>query len=130
MFKIRGMRSWNLNAEDFEAMVEFYRDKLGVEESARQTIGGGEVVRLRAGDQGIGLFDATAGERPGIPHHTFTCEGPGDPEALRSELAARGIAVESVRMEREGSGYSVYIADPCGNRLELSVRPVQERPDG
>lgn len=122
MFKVVGIRSWNLNAEDLEAMVGFYRDKLGIQESARQTIGGAEVVRLRAGEQGIGLFDASGGPRPGIPHHTFSCEGPSDPEEMKAELASRGIAVESVRMEHDGRGYSVYVTDPCGNRLELSVR--------
>jgi predicted enzyme related to lactoylglutathione lyase len=124
MFKIVGMRSWNLNADDLEDMVAFYRDKLGVQESGRQTIAGANVVRLRAGEQGIGLFDASQGPRPGIPHHTFHCEGPSDPEEMKSELSARGITVESVRQEHDGRGYSVYVLDPSGNRLELSVRPA------
>ena len=34
MFKIVGMRSWNLNAEDLDAMVGFYRDKLGIQEGS------------------------------------------------------------------------------------------------
>jgi predicted enzyme related to lactoylglutathione lyase len=123
MFKILGMRSWNLNADDLEATVAFYRDKLGAQESGRQTIGGAAVVRLRVGEQGIGLFDSSEGPRPGIPHHTFNCEGPSDPEEMKQELATRGIDVESVRMEHDGKGYSVYVLDPCGNRLELSVRP-------
>ncbi len=124
MFKITGLRSWNLNANDLEAMVGFYRDKLGVDESGRQTIGGAEVVRLKAGEQGVGLFDSSEGPRPGIPHHTFSCEGPADPEEMTRELESRGIAVDSVRKEREGAGYSVYVVDPSGNRLELSVRPI------
>jgi catechol 2,3-dioxygenase-like lactoylglutathione lyase family enzyme len=123
MFKILGLRSWNLNADDFDAMTAFYRDKLGMEESGRQAIGGAQVVRLRAGTQGIGLFDSSEGARPGIPHHTFACEGPADPEAMRKELEARGIAVDSIRQGREGAGYSVYVVDPGGNRLELSVQP-------
>ena len=122
MFEISGLRSWNLNADDFEAMVDFYRDKLGIQESGRQTIAGAEVVRLRAGSQGIGLFDASGGPRPGIPHHTFNCSGPSDPDELTKEIESRGIAVESVRQGREGSGYSVYILDPCGNRIELAVQ--------
>ncbi len=122
MFKITGMRSWNLNADDLEQSLVFYRDKLGVEESGRQTIGGAAVARLRVGDQGIGLFDAAGGQRPGIPHHTFSCEGPADPEELKAELEALGIAVEAIRLERDGKGYSVYVIDPSGNRLELAVR--------
>jgi predicted enzyme related to lactoylglutathione lyase len=123
MFKITGLRSWNLNADDIEAMVGFYRDKLGVEESGRQMIGGAQVVRLRAGTQGVGLFDAGEGPRPGIPHHTFACEGPADPDEMTRELEAKGIAVDSIRKDREGAGYSVYVVDPSGNRLELSVQP-------
>ena len=63
MFEISGLRSWNLNADDFEAMVNFYRDKLGIQESGRQTIAGAEVVRLRAGSQGIGLARKKGHER-------------------------------------------------------------------
>jgi predicted enzyme related to lactoylglutathione lyase len=103
-------------------MLSFYKDKLGIEESGRQSIGGVEVVRLRAGTQGIGLFDASAGPRPGIPHHTFTCEGPADPEQMTRELEGKGIAVDSIRKDRDGVGYSVYVVDPSGNRLELSVQ--------
>ena len=122
MFKITGMRSWNLNADDFESMVEFYRDKLGAEETARQTIAGAAVARFRIGSHGLGLFDASEGPRPGVPHHTFNCEGPAEPEAMCAELKARGISVDSVRKENDGRGYSVYVIDPSGNRLELSVR--------
>ncbi|HEX5368785.1 MAG TPA: VOC family protein, partial [Dehalococcoidia bacterium] len=107
MFKVIGMRSWNLNADDLEEMAAFYRDKLGVQESGRQTISGANVIRLRAGEQGIGLFDASQGARPGIPHHTFNCEGPADPEDLKKELSALDIIVESVRQEHDGRGYSV-----------------------
>ena len=91
MFQITGMRSWNLNADDFEAMVNFYRDKLGLQESGRQTIAGAAVVRLRAGSQGIGLFDASNGLRPGIPHHTLNCDGPSDADEMTRELESRGI---------------------------------------
>jgi predicted enzyme related to lactoylglutathione lyase len=121
MFKVTGLRSWNLNADDLDAMVSFYGEKLGIAESSRQTIAGAQVVRLKAGPQGIGLFDASEGARPGIPHHTFNCEGPADPEEMTKDLASRGITVESIRREREGTGYSVYVVDPSGNRLELAV---------
>ena len=124
MFKITGLRSWNFNAEDLDATLSFYRDGLGIEESGHQNIGGAAVVRLRAGSQGVGLFDASAGPRPGIPHHTFSCEGPRDAEELTRELEERGIPVESVRRQGEGPGYSVYVLDPGGNRLELSVTPA------
>jgi catechol 2,3-dioxygenase-like lactoylglutathione lyase family enzyme len=124
MFKAVSLRSWNLNTPDLEATVRFYRDVLGAEEGSRQTIGGGAVARLRLGDQGIGLFDAAAGDRPGVPHHTFAGEGPATADELIKALESRGIAVDGVRMHGSGPGYSVYVNDPAGNRLELSVDPA------
>ena len=122
MFRINGIRSWNLNAASLDDMVQFY-EKLGAEVTNRQTIAGAAVARLRLGTTGVGLFDASAGDRPGVPHHTFTCDGPANPEELARELAGHGIEVESVRREGESARYSVYITDPSGNRLELSVTP-------
>ena len=57
---------------------------------------------------------------PGVPHHTFDIEGPGDPKELIKELEAKGIKVDDLRLHGEGPGYSVYVIDPSGNRLELS----------
>ena len=123
MYRITGLRSWNLNAVNLDESVHFYTT-LGAIESGRQTLGGAAVVRLKAGDQGIGLFDASDAPRPGIPHHTFNCEGPADPEELSRELAATGIKVDAVRRDREGPNYSVYVNDPSGNRVELAVTPA------
>ncbi len=123
MFRITGLRSWNLNADNLDESVAFYAS-LGAVESGRQTIAGANVVRLKAGAQGIGLFDASEGPRPGIPHHTFSCEGSADPDELSRELAAVGITVDSVRRDREGPNYSVYVNDPSGNRIELAVTPT------
>ena len=66
--------------------------------------------------------DASGGERPGVPHHTVGIEGPDDPEELKREIEAKGIAVDHIRMhgEREPGGYSLYVEDPSGNRIELS----------
>ena len=30
-YQVTGLRAWNINAEDFEAMVRFYRDVLGAD---------------------------------------------------------------------------------------------------
>lgn len=124
MFKASGFRSWNLNARDLEEMVGFYCKVLGAQEGQRQAIGGAAVARLRLGEQGIGLFDASGGERPGVPHHTFNGTGPADPDELVKELEASGVKVDGVRREGESGRYSVYVYDPSGNRLELSVTPA------
>ena len=123
-YKVTGLRSWNINAEDFEAMVRFYRDGLGAKETRRHQVAGATVERLTLGSTGLGLFDAKDGPRPGVPHHTFDFEGPRDPKAMVQELEAKGIKVENVRMHGDGPGYSVYVYDPCGNRIELSTDPA------
>ena len=122
MFKITGIRSWNFNADDLDKSVEFYRT-LGAEETGRQNVGGAGVARLRFGTQGIGLFDGADGPRPGVPHHTFNVEGPADPDELTKELEGLGITVDNLR-KGQGAGYSLYVVDPSGNRLELAVSPA------
>lgn len=118
--KVLRMRSWNFNAENLDQMTRFYQDALGAEVRAQQTLGGVKVVRLRAGETGFGLFDTAEKRFPGVPHHTFDIEGPGDPKELIKELEAKGIKVDDMRLHGEGPGYSVYVVDPSGNRLELS----------
>ena len=123
-YKVTGLRSWNINAEDFESMVRFYRNVLGAEETSHQQVAGANVMRLKLGSTGLGLFDAQHGPRPGVPHHTFDFEGPREPAAMVQELEAQGIKVENIRMHGNGPGYSVYVYDPCGNRIELSTDPT------
>ena len=121
MLKVKGLRSWNLNPDDLEKTVQFYRDVLGAEEAQRHTVAGAAVARLRLGASGIGLFDGADGPRPGVPHHTFDFEGPSDSETVVRELEAMGVKVDMVRRHGEGPGYSVYINNPSGNRIELST---------
>ena len=120
MVKAKTVRSWNLNATNLEESVKFYRDLLGADEGNRHQVGGVDVVRLKLGDFGIGLFDASGGNRPGVPHHTISIDGPDDPEDLKRELEGKGLAVDHIRAHGD-SGYSLYVNDPSGNRIELSV---------
>ena len=120
MYKITGVRSWNLNADNLDETVRFYRELLGGEERVRHTVAGANVVRMRVEDFGLGLFDGSDGPRPGVPHHTFEIEGPEDPQELVREIEAKGFKSEDVRQHRDGQGYSVYVTDPSGNRIELS----------
>jgi predicted enzyme related to lactoylglutathione lyase len=118
--KVLRMRSWNFHAENLDAMTHFYQLALGAELRTQQTLAGVKVNRLRAGETGLGLFDASEKRAPQVPHHTFEIDGPSDPKELIKELEAKGIQVDETRIHGEGPGYSVYITDPCGNRLELS----------
>jgi len=118
--KVLRMRSWNFQAENLDQMARFYQEALGAEITAQQTIAGVKVFRLRAGETGLGLFDAAEKRAPGVPHHTFDIEGPSDPQELIKELKAKGIRTDGMRVHGAGPGYSVYVIDPSGNRLELS----------
>jgi len=118
--KVLRMRSWNLHADNLDEMTRFYQAALGAEVKAQQTIAGVKVVRLQAGETGVGLFDAAEKHAPGVPHHTFDIEGPTDGLELIKELEAKGIKTDGMRLHGQGPGYSVYIIDPSGNRLELS----------
>jgi predicted enzyme related to lactoylglutathione lyase len=123
MIKAKSIRSWNLNAEKFDEMVRFYGEVLGAEESQRHQVAGVDVARLRLGTTGLGLFDATEGPRPGVPHHTVELEWVEDSAALTRELEGRGAKVENLRRHGDGPGYSLYVTDPDGNHLELSTDP-------
>ena len=119
--KAQTLRSWNLNASNLAESVEFYRDLLGAEVRNEHQVQGVDVVRLDLGGFGLGLFDASGGERPGVPHHTVDIEGPDDSEQLKREIEAKGITVDHIRIHGgEGGGYSLYVDDPSGNRIELS----------
>lgn len=121
MSEILGLRSWNFHADNLDSMIKFYQEALGAEVRATQTISGIKVVRLRLGDTGIGLFDASKDRLAGVPHHTFEIQGPSDPNELVKELEAKGAKVVELRRHGNGPGYSVYVNDPSGNRLELAV---------
>ena len=114
------VRSWNFDAPDFDETVAFYRDKLGATVRTEHQVRGVDVVRLDLGGFNIGVFDASKGANGGVPHHTIDIDGPDDPEKLKRELESKGLAVEGPRMHREPGGYSLYVDDPAGNRLELS----------
>jgi predicted enzyme related to lactoylglutathione lyase len=123
MFKVKSMRSWNVNADNLDEMVRFYRDIVGGEEGRTVTIGGVTVAHVQMGNITLGLFDASEGPRPGVPHHTFDIEWPGDAETVQKQLEAQGVTVDGMRVHRDGPGYSLYFNDPSGNRVELSTDP-------
>jgi predicted enzyme related to lactoylglutathione lyase len=120
LMKILRMRSWNFHAEDFNAMSRFYHEGLGLEIRKTHSVAGVKVIRLGAGDTGLGLFDAAEKRAPRVPHHTFDIEGPDDPNELARELETKGLKVDDIRLHDGSRGYSVYVIDPGGNRLELS----------
>ena len=67
MFKVKSIRSWNVNADSLDEMVRFYRDFVGGEDGRNATIGGVTVAHVKLGDLTLGMFDASEGPRPGVP---------------------------------------------------------------
>ena len=115
--------SLNINAADFDATVKFYQDVLNAQVNVRHEVGGVAVARLGLGGVSIGLFDASQGDRPGVPHHTFVLEWNEDMDSVIRVLEERGVKIEGTRQHGNGPGYSVYVNDPSGNRNELSTDP-------
>jgi catechol 2,3-dioxygenase-like lactoylglutathione lyase family enzyme len=128
MLRVEGLRSVNWNAPDPAAAERFYLEVLGGTVRDRPVINGVEVVHITLGDVTIGVFDASAGPRPGVPHHTLRMAWPAESAAAVAELGAAGVAVEGTRVHGAGPGFSVYVQDPIGNRLELSWDPPGGRP--
>ena len=120
MSKLTQFRSWNFNAEDLEKTVTFYQEVLGATVRKKHVVAGVDVVRLNLGGAVLGVFDASRDRHPRVPHHTFEIDARGEPEDFVKEIEARGAKVSEIR-RHDGGGYSVYVIDPSGNRLELST---------
>ncbi len=123
MLKAEGMGSVNWNAPDLPAAERFYTEVLGGTVTTRHQVRGADVVRVRVGSVGIGLFDASHGPVSGVPHHTFRMGWLGGEPQARSALEVAGARVAAQRAHGDGPGFSLYVTDPVGNYLELSWDP-------
>ncbi|WP_216593488.1 VOC family protein [Paracoccus sanguinis] len=122
--RVRALDHLVLTVADIEATVAFY-EALGM---TRVRFGEGRVA-LAFGDQKINLHPAgaeiaphAAHPRPGSADLCFLVEG--DVADLSAHLAAAGLAVELGPVPRTGAQgplTSVYLRDPDGNLVELSV---------
>lgn len=121
MSELTQFRSWNFNADDLDKTVSFYQDVLGATVRKKHKVAGVDVVRLNLGGAVLGVFDASKDRHPRVPHHTFEIDVRGEPEDFVKEIEARGAQVSEIRRHDDGKGYSVYVIDPSGNRLELST---------
>jgi predicted enzyme related to lactoylglutathione lyase len=123
MIRSDGIQSVNWNAPDPAAAERFYTEVLDGKVTTRHQVRGVDVVRIRVGSTGIGLFDASRGPAQGVPHHTFRMAWVSDEGQARSGLEAAGARVVNSRAHGDGPGYSLYVTDPIGNYLELSFDP-------
>ncbi len=114
-----------LTVRDVEASAAFYARVLGME---RVTFGEGRLA-LRFGRHKINLHPAARPFEPkaarAVPGSADVCLiAEGDIEAVIAHLAAEGVATEQGPVARTGACgpiTSVYIRDPDGNLIEISV---------
>jgi predicted enzyme related to lactoylglutathione lyase len=123
MVQVEGIHAINWNAPDPRAAERFYTEVLGGKVTVRHQVRGVDVVRVRVGNTGIGIFDASGGPASGVPHHTFRMGWVADQQEATAALERAGARVSSSRLHGEGPGYSLYVTDPIGNYLELSYDP-------
>jgi glyoxylase I family protein len=123
-----------LRVVDLDRMLRFYCEALGCPLEKRQDDIG--LIQLRAGRSLIdlvpleGKLGKAGGAAPGkegrnLDHFCLRVD-PFDEAAIRAQLAAHGVeggAVES-RYGTQGTGPSIYVADPEGNVVELKGPPA------
>lgn len=122
-----------LRVVDLDRMLAFYCDALGCTIERRQDDIG--LVQLRAGRSLIDLvpLDGKLGreggsapdpQRRNLDHFCLRVD-PFDEPAIRAYLRAQGVQAGPVeqRYGADGTGPSIYLADPEGNTVELKGPP-------
>jgi catechol 2,3-dioxygenase-like lactoylglutathione lyase family enzyme len=119
-----------LSVADIDATASFYRDVLGMEVVEFPVADGTRRKALRFGAQKIDLHTAAA---PFKPHAANPTPGSADLCLLtktpladwQSHLHAAGIAIEAGPIARTGATgplMSIYLRDPDGNLIEVSIQ--------
>ena len=121
---MRAIHHLALGAADVDALARFYRDHLGLTETARHEDEGGlRSIWLDLGGAILMIERATSTREPppgGQPTGLFLLALETSPEertALEARLAAAGHPRE------EATAYTSYFRDPEGNRFAISHYP-------
>jgi predicted enzyme related to lactoylglutathione lyase len=117
------MRAVNWNAPDPAATEQFYTRLFGGQVVVRNQVRGHDVTRVKIGDVIIGIFDASNGPCSGVPHHTLRMAWPAEQDSIVKQLEDAGVPVQGTRVHNNEVGFSIFVNDPIGNRLELSWDP-------
>ena len=111
-----------IRVRDLDAALAFYRDALGLAETARPRPGS---IWLALGDATL-MLEETSGTRepepfettrPGL-HAIALAVDASERDAWEARLAARGIVVH------HRTAHTLYLRDPEGNRVALSHHPL------
>lgn len=128
MISIQNIDHVVFRVRDLDRAARFYRDVLGAQFEQHQAHV--DLYQLRIGTSLIdlvpvdGVIGRMGGPAPGpdghnVDHVCFRVL-PWDEAATIAHLAAHGIAAEvASRYGADGTGPSIYLTDPDGNRLEL-----------
>lgn len=118
-----------LTVADLEAAVAFYNNVLGMSTEIFQSADGTLRTALRFGDQKINLhvrgaeFEPKASHpAPGSADLCFLTQGPL--EGWQRHLSDHNITIEQGPVKRTGATgpiLSLYVRDPDGNLIEISV---------
>jgi glyoxylase I family protein len=114
--------SVNTNSTSLDAMIDFYRDVLGLADVTRPEIPGIPGHWHAVGDQQLHLVGAPPRGTPidSTGHHY--CVAVADLDAAVAELEARGI--EFQRAVQGPGTVQIWIIDPAGNTIELQQDPA------
>ena len=126
---IRAIDHVVLRVRDIEAMARFYCDVLGADFVAYRAEFGMTHLRVGSGMIDLVAVDGPLGRKggaaPGVEarnlDHLCLRVEPFDQAAIVAHLEARGVKVGEIheRFGAEGTGVSIYLADPEGNAVEL-----------
>jgi len=115
-----------LRCRNQERTLDFYTRILGLKEERRLDQLG--LVQLRAGRSMVDLVPAKAArseEGLNVDHFCLGVEA-ADLNAAATYLRENGVEVVGEPVERygaRGTGQSIYVRDPEGNRIELKQMP-------
>lgn len=120
-FHLRALDHLVLRVADLERSIGFYCDVIGCTVDRRRPEY--DLVHLRAGASMIDLVldDGRARAGDNVDHFCLQVT-PFDETALLSHLAKWGVLIEPPIAQRygaQGTGRSLYLRDPDGNRVEL-----------
>ncbi len=120
-FHLRALDHLVLRVADIERSINFYCDVIGCTVDRRRPEY--DLVHLRAGTAMLDLVRHEGGASAGDNVDHFCLQiAPFNEAALLAHLAKRGVRTEPPIAQRygaQGTGRSLYLRDPDGNRVEL-----------